>query len=174
MRIKKSFEFPSILLTENNFLRTSFRGPFFRGRIFRGPFFRGPFFPGTIFPEPFFLGTIFPGDHFSRDHPNLFAYGSTILDPSHFNPLDPDGSYMGPWVLWKKQLWYFEAKGLVGNANFLFIKKLIGRLNADRPLLIYQLWPFGSNAIVSSISPWIIYDPFGPKGLNVWICNSNA
>ena len=32
-----------------------------------------------------------------------------------------------------------EAKGLVDNANFRFTEKLIGPLNADRPLWIYQL-----------------------------------
>ena len=32
-----------------------------------------------------------------------------------------------------------KAKELVDNANFLFTKKLIGRQNADQPLLIYQL-----------------------------------
>ena len=39
MKIKNSFNFPSILSTENNFLRT-FSGDFFS---------RGPFFQGTIF-----------------------------------------------------------------------------------------------------------------------------
>ena len=46
-----------------------------------------------------------------------------------------------------------EAKGLVENANFFFTKKLNNRLNADRLLLIYQLEPFGSRAIVSSRTP---------------------
>ena len=34
---------------------------------------------------------------------------------------------------------YLEAKGLVDNANLFFTKKLIRRLNADQPFLIYQL-----------------------------------
>ena len=91
------FTFPSVLLTENNFLRRFFRGPFFRGPFFRGPFFRGPFFrglpvyhffgdlfskgpffqgpffreffsPSTIFSGTFFLRDHFSGDHFSRYH----------------------------------------------------------------------------------------------------------
>ena len=36
-----------------------------------------------------------------------------------------------------------EAKELIDNANFLFTKKLIGPLNADRPLLIYPLVEIG-------------------------------
>ena len=53
------------------------------------------------------------------------------------NPLGPDASYMIHGSYERNN--YREAKGLVRNANFLFTKKLIRRLNADRPLLIYQL-----------------------------------
>ena len=52
------------------------------------------------------------------------------------NPLSPDGSYMIHGSYDRNNC--REAKGLLDNANFLFTKKLIGRLNADRPLLIYQ------------------------------------
>ena len=63
--------------------------------------------------------------------------------------MGPDGSYM----IHGSYRWNNcpEAKGLVDNTNFLFTKKLIGRLNVDQPLLIYQRLPFGSRAIVSSI-----------------------
>ena len=37
------------------------------------------------------------------------------------------------------------ANGLVANENFLFTKMPIGRLNADRLLLTYQLELFGSS-----------------------------
>ena len=52
IKIKKSFKFPSILLTANNVCRTVFRGPIFRGPFFRRPFFRGPFFRGPFFRVP--------------------------------------------------------------------------------------------------------------------------
>ena len=68
-----------------------------------------------------------------------------------FNPLGPDGSYVihGSYERNKCP----KAKGLIDTASFLFTEKLIGPLNADRPLWIYQLQPFGSKAIVSSIRP---------------------
>ena len=43
IKIKKLFKFPSILLTENNFLTTFSRGPFFQGPFFRGSFLRVPY-----------------------------------------------------------------------------------------------------------------------------------
>ena len=68
-----------------------------------------------------------------------------------FNRLGPDGSCMIHGSYRRNNC--PEAKELVDNANFLFTKKLNGPLNADRPLLIYQLQPFGLRAIVSSIRP---------------------
>ena len=52
------------------------------------------------------------------------------------NLLGPYGSYMihGSYEKYNCP----EAKGLVDNTSFLFTKKLIGRLNVDGPLLIYQ------------------------------------
>ena len=41
-----------------------------------------------------------------------------------------------PSILWKKQC--PETKGLGDNTNLLFTKKLIGLLNVDWSLLIYQ------------------------------------
>ena len=54
----------------------------------------------------------------------------------NFNPLGPDGSYMIHRSYGRNNC--PEAKRLVDNTNFLFTKKLIGRLNVDRPLLIYR------------------------------------
>ena len=56
---------------------------------------------------------------------------------SAFNPLGPDGSYVLHGSYERNNC--PEAKGLVDNAKFLFTEKLIGSLNADRPLWIYQL-----------------------------------
>ena len=66
-------------------------------------------------------------------------------------PFGMDTSYMTHGSYGRNN--FPEAKGLVDNANFLFTNKLISRLNADRPILIYQLQSFGSRAIVSSIRP---------------------
>ena len=52
------------------------------------------------------------------------------------NPLGPDGSYMIHGSDGRNNC--LEAEGLVDNTNFLSTKKLIGRLNVDRLLLIYQ------------------------------------
>ena len=68
-----------------------------------------------------------------------------------FNPLGPDGSYMIHRSDGRSNC--PEAKGLVDNTNLLSTKKLIGRLNVGRPLLIYQREPFGSKAIVSLTRP---------------------
>ena len=96
-----------------------------------------------------------------------------------FNPLCPDGSYMIHGSYGRNNC--PETKRLVDNANFLLTKKVIRRLNADRPVLIHQLQPFGSRAIISSIRPthhiWSIQTQavkiqiqcYFPEGIQTWI-----
>ena len=56
------------------------------------------------------------------------------------------------------------TKGSVDKVDFLFSKKPIGRLNADRPLATYHI--FDSRAVISSIRP-MNHDPSGSKELNL-------
>ena len=64
------------------------------------------------------------------------TFGVYILKNTYCNPLGPNGSYMIHGSDGRNNC--PEAKGLVDNTNFLSTKKLIARLNVDRPLLIYQ------------------------------------
>ena len=84
----------------------------------------------------------------------LATNGTSTLDPFYFfkfNPLGLDASYTIYGSYGRNNC--PEAKGLVNNANFLFTKKLILYLNANRPLSIYQLQLFGSKTIVCSKRP---------------------
>ena len=66
IKIKKSFKFPRIPLTANNFLRTFFPGTILPGTFFHGDFVsRGPFFLGPFYRWPFFRGSFVQG-FFSR------------------------------------------------------------------------------------------------------------
>ena len=83
IKIKKPFKFPSILLTENYFLRTFFRGPFRRGPFFRG-LLTGDFFPGDLFSRETFFRKLFVRGFFSRrpffgDHSSGDRFSGTFF-----------------------------------------------------------------------------------------------
>ena len=140
--MKKSFKFPSILLTENNFWRTFFRGPIFRGQFFRGPFFRGPFFRGLFFRVPCNTYLVWYNEKFVY-YPNSPKFYVSFLKKNCFDAI---------WCIIgtskyhakKEKLYYCKEhkSSLMFTGLFiLFILPLIAVRELMRGLLAFPWWP---------------------------------